>query len=163
MQLAKVFLLYRFRFLWPLYRLRSKYIWQPFRQTLLIRNKRLENAVGAKRRTFLMHQESKCHKDGLLKSSNFMQIAAGQEKNIKCSISKSYEDNIKKNQEIILNIIDVIVVMGQRNIPFRGHNWDKITKREDGNFDFLVHWKAEDKPVTRRISKQFSACYFGYY
>ena len=77
----------------------------------------------------------------------------GGKKNIKYSISKSYEDNIKKNQEMILNIIDVIVVMGQRNIPFRGHNWDKITKREDGNFDFLVHWKAEDKPVTRRISK----------
>jgi hypothetical protein len=45
------------------------------------------------------------------------------------------EDNIKKNQEIILNIIDVIVVMGQRNIPFRGHIWDKLTKREDRNFD----------------------------
>jgi hypothetical protein len=65
-----------------------------------------------------MHQESKCHKDALLKSSNLMQIMiAGVEKNIKCIISKSYEDNIKKNQEIILNIIDVIVVMGQRNVP----------------------------------------------
>jgi hypothetical protein len=40
--------------------------------------------------------------------------------------------------------------MGQRNIPFRGHNWDKVTKREDGNFDFLVHWKAEDKPVLKQ-------------
>ena len=75
---------------------------------------------NAKPGTFLMHQESKCHKDALLKSSNFMQIMiSGEEKNIKCSISKSYEDNIKNNQEIILNIIDVIVVMGQRNIPFR--------------------------------------------
>jgi hypothetical protein len=109
-----------------------------------------KNAVGAKRGTFLMHQESKCHKDALLKSSNFVQIIAGEKKNIKCSISKSYEDNIKKNQEIILNIIDVIVVMGRRNIPFRGHNWDKITKREDGNFDFLVHWKADEKPVLKQ-------------
>ena len=98
-----------------------------------------------------MHRESKCHRDALLKSSNFMQIMiSGEEKNIKCSISKSYEDNIKKNQEIILNIIDVIVVMGQRNIPFRGHIWDKLTKREDRNFDFLVHWKAEDKPVLKQ-------------
>ena len=40
--------------------------------------------------------------------------------------------------------------MGQRNIPYRGHNWDKITKREDGNFDLLVHWKAEDKPVLKQ-------------
>jgi hypothetical protein len=79
-----------------------------------------------------------------------VQIIAGEKKNIKCSISKSYEDNIKKNQEIILNIIDVIVVMGRRNIPFRGHNWDKITKREDGNFDFLVHWKADEKPVLKQ-------------
>jgi hypothetical protein len=37
--------------------------------------------------------------------------------------------------------------MGQRNIPFRGHNWDKITKREDGNFDFLVHWKAKARYI----------------
>jgi hypothetical protein len=27
-----------------------------------------------------MHQESKCHKDALIKSSNFMQIIAGEEK-----------------------------------------------------------------------------------
>ena len=39
-----------------------------------------KNAVGAKRGTFLMHQESKCHKDALIKSSNFMQIIAGEEK-----------------------------------------------------------------------------------
>jgi hypothetical protein len=41
--------------------------------------------------------------------------------------------------------------MGQRNVPFRGHVWDKITKREDGNFDLLVHWKAEDKPVLEQL------------
>ncbi|VDI24426.1 Hypothetical predicted protein [Mytilus galloprovincialis] len=109
-----------------------------------------KNAVGAKRGTFLIHQESSGHKDALLKSSNFLQIIEGGEKNIKCSISKAYEDNIKKNQQIILNIIDVIVVMGQRNIPLRGHNWDKDAKREDGNFDFFVHWKAEDKPVLKQ-------------
>jgi hypothetical protein len=91
-----------------------------------------------------------------------MQIIAGEEKYIKCSISKSYEDNIKKNQEIILNIIDVIVVMGQLNIPFGGHNWDKITKREEGNFDFLDHWKAEDKPVLKQYlaSAAYNAKYF---
>ena len=81
-----------------------------------------------------------------------MQIMlSGEEKNIKCSISKSYEDNIKKNQEIILNIIDVIVVMGQRNIPFRGHNWDKITKREDGNLTFSFIGKPKTNPSSSNI------------
>ncbi|CAG2199544.1 unnamed protein product [Mytilus edulis] len=51
-----------------------------------------KNAVGAKRGTFLIHQES----------SGFAQIVElstnhwGRGKNIKCSISKAYEDNIKK-------------------------------------------------------------------
>ncbi|VDI20696.1 Hypothetical predicted protein, partial [Mytilus galloprovincialis] len=39
-----------------------------------------KNAVGAKRGTFLIHQESSGHKDALLKSSNFLQIIGGGEK-----------------------------------------------------------------------------------
>ncbi|CAG2192484.1 unnamed protein product [Mytilus edulis] len=39
-----------------------------------------KNAVGAKRGTFLIHQESSGHKDALLKSSNFLQIIEGGKK-----------------------------------------------------------------------------------
>ena len=33
----------------------------------------------------------------------------------------------------ILSIIDIILVLGQRGIPFRG-NWDRKEKSEDGHF-----------------------------
>jgi len=33
--------------------------------------------------------------------------------------------------------------LGKRNIPFRGHDWNKHTGRENGNFDVFIHWKAE--------------------
>ena len=42
----------------------------------------------------------------------------------------------------ILSIIDIILVLGQRGIPFRG-NWDKKERAEDGNFSFFVNWKLE--------------------
>lgn len=78
-----------------------------------------------------------------------MKVYSGEEKNIKSSISKSYEDNVIKNRAILSNIITVVVALGQRNIPFRGHRWDTITKREDGNFDYFVHWLAKEKPVLK--------------
>ena len=42
----------------------------------------------------------------------------------------------------ILSIIDIILVLGQRGIPFRG-NWDKKERAEDGNFAFFVNCKSE--------------------
>lgn len=42
----------------------------------------------------------------------------------------------------MLSIIDIIIALGKRNIPFRGHHWDKAAHREYGNFDFFLHWKA---------------------
>ena len=42
----------------------------------------------------------------------------------------------------MVSIIDIILAMGQRGIPFRG-NWDKKERAEDGNFAFFVNWKSE--------------------
>lgn len=53
---------------------------------------------------------------------------------------------IKNNRAILLSIIDVIISLGQRNYSLRGHGWNKDTKREDGNFDFFLHWKAQFDP-----------------
>lgn len=78
-----------------------------------------------------------------------MKVYSGEEKNIKSSISKSYEDNVIKNRAILSDIITVVVALSQRNIPFRGHRWDTITKREDGNFDYFVHWLAKEKPILK--------------
>jgi len=64
-------------------------------------------------------------------------------KNIYASISKSYEEKVSRNREIILRIIDIVVVLGQQNIMFRGHTWNKETKSENGNFTRFVRWSAE--------------------
>ena len=41
-----------------------------------------------------------------------------------------------------LSLIDIILALGQRGIPFRG-SWDKVEKSEDGNFIFFVNWKSK--------------------
>ena len=47
----------------------------------------------------------------------------------------------------MLSIIDMVIVLGQRNISFHGHGWSKELKREDGNFDFFLHWKSRFDPI----------------
>ena len=55
---------------------------------------------------------------------------------------------------MLMSLIDIIVVFGQRNIPFRGYKWNKQTKREDANFNFFAHWKAEFHPVLKEHLQQ---------
>ncbi|VDI17171.1 Hypothetical predicted protein [Mytilus galloprovincialis] len=55
--------------------------------------------------------------------------------------SASYENRVAKNRAILISIIDIIVVLGQRNIALRG-NWDRELKKEDGNFQFFIDWKS---------------------
>ena len=84
-----------------------------------------------------------------LEHCRFLEIAFGHSRDIQSSLSKAYEDKIKQNRAILLSIIDVVIVLGKHNVPFRGHNWDKTTHREDGNFDFFLHWRAELDPVLK--------------
>ncbi|CAC5409045.1 unnamed protein product [Mytilus coruscus] len=72
-----------------------------------------------------------------------------EEKDIYVSISKSYEEKVKRKREIIFRIIEIIVVLGQQNIPFRGHNWNKEKKIEDDNFSRFLRWKADDVPILK--------------
>ena len=53
----------------------------------------------------------------------------------------------------MLSIVDVIVTLGKRNIGLRG-SWDKVKKKEDGNFQFFVDWKAVfDQDLKHHIEK----------
>lgn len=47
-----------------------------------------------------------------MKVVSIMKVYLGEEKNIKRSIFKSYEDNVIKNRVILLDIIIVVVVFG---------------------------------------------------
>ncbi|XP_071176558.1 zinc finger MYM-type protein 1-like [Mytilus edulis] len=107
-----------------------------------------KNAVGEKRGTFKLHEISKMHKEAMEKSENLLSVSQGEKANIYSSISKAYEDKVSYNRKVLLSIIDVIIVLGQRNIALRG-NWDKKLKKEDGNFRFFVDWKAKTDVVLK--------------
>ena len=106
-----------------------------------------KNAKGAKRGALQLHEATETHKDGTIKAAVFKDIAAGKTKDIHSSLSKAYEEQFKKNQKIMLSMINMVMVLGQKNIPFRGHGSSRELKREDGNFDFFLHWKSPFYPV----------------
>ena len=108
-----------------------------------------KNAVGKIRSAFRTHDENRAHKDAVEKAMHFISICEGEEKNICSSISRAYEERVKRNREILISIIDVVIILGQRNIAFRG-NWDKVKQEEDGNFKFFVRWKAEYDTVLKK-------------
>ncbi|CAG2199848.1 unnamed protein product [Mytilus edulis] len=102
----------------------------------------------AKKGGLKLHEISKMHKEAMEKSENLLSVSQGEKANIYSSISKAYEDKVSYNRKVLLSIIDVIIVLGQRNIALRG-NWDKKLKKEDGNFRFFVDWKAKTDVVLK--------------
>ena len=58
----------------------------------------------------------------------------------------------------MISIIDVIIRLGRRNIAFRG-NWVKEDGKEDGNFQYLIHWKANfDESLKLHLSTAQHKC-----
>ncbi|KAJ8301791.1 hypothetical protein KUTeg_020778, partial [Tegillarca granosa] len=108
-----------------------------------------KNASGIKRGMLLSHNNSQCHQQSAARTHNFKTISSGEKKDILSSLSQSYEENVTRNREILLSIIDTIIVLSQQNIPLRGHNWDKQAKREDGNFARFLRWKSENVPLLK--------------
>ena len=87
------------------------------------------------------HSESRKHQDATSKAKTLSK----DKKDI-------YAEKVSQNREIILQIINIVVVLGQQNIPFRGHTWNKETKSEDGNFTRFLRWKAEGLLLTHILT-----------
>ena len=100
-----------------------------------------KNAKDAKRCALQLHEATETHKNATIKAAAFKDIAAGKTKDIHSSLSKAYEEQFKKNQKIMLSIIDMVVVLGQRNIPFRGHGWSRELKKRRWKFRFFLALK----------------------
>ncbi|KAK5868034.1 hypothetical protein PBY51_012481 [Eleginops maclovinus] len=99
-----------------------------------------KNAVGDKRGVIPRHSHSEGHQRATELAENFMLITQGQKKDIQSVISKQYDDKVMANRKALLSIIDIIVCLGKRNVPFRG-NWEGSS--ENGNFNYFVNWKAQ--------------------
>lgn len=72
----------------------------------------MEKCHGFQARYFADSRGIKRHQNALVKAVSFMNVYSGEEKNIKSSISKSYEDNVIKNRAILSGIITVVVALG---------------------------------------------------
>ncbi len=83
-----------------------------------------------------------------MKAVCYLSIIEGTSQDIHSCLSEAHKRALKENRDTLMSIIDVVIALGKRNIPFRG-NWDKESKRKDGNFDFFIHWKSNWDPVLK--------------
>ena len=57
----------------------------------------LKNAVGNTRSTLKSHDDSVDHKNAVAKDTNFISVCDGKKPSICSSLSKAYEDKVKRN------------------------------------------------------------------
>ena len=77
---------------------------------------------GNKRGMLTGHHNSEAHKKAVAKALSFKDIADGTSHSICSLLLASYEKSVS---EIILSLIDIVVCLAKRNIPFRGHTRNK--------------------------------------
>lgn len=87
------------------------------------------------------HTRSENHRLADEKAALFLQTRIKPCTNIRAMLSKLVSKQQLRTTKGILSIIDIIIALGQRGIPFRG-NWDKKSNSEDVNFAFFVNWKS---------------------
>ena len=80
--------------------------------------------MGVKRSSLKLYEESMDHNDAVEALKDFLALCEGAKSDIYSSLNKSYEEQVAKNRAILISIIDVIVVLGQRNVALC-RNWDE--------------------------------------
>ena len=99
-----------------------------------------KKATGKKDSYLDNHMKGDIHKDAEQKVSSFSGTRqAGTD--IEAKLSKQISEEQARTKNGILSIIDIVLALGMRGIPFRG-NWIKEDHVEVGNFAFFVKWKA---------------------
>ena len=73
-------------------------------------------------RSFQAHDISEAHKNAATKALSFKEVASGRSKSIHSCLSSVYEGHVERNRAIMLSVSDVVLILGQRNVAFRGHN-----------------------------------------
>lgn len=77
---------------------------------------------------FEKHQNSDCHLNSVLKSSDFIKIKDNIKESIDMAIDSSLKKQAEENRKILKPIIETVILCGCQNIPLRGH-------RDYGPFD----------------------------
>ena len=77
---------------------------------------------------------------------SFIAVMEKNKQSIKSQLSEAYDKQVQLNTRALLLIVDRIQFPVKHVIGLRGSNWDKGSKREDGNFtDFLSKYSADLK------------------
>ena len=80
---------------------------------------------------------------------------AENNKSIEEKLVSIFKERVKKNKNIILSILGVILQMGRRNISLRG-SCDVNIRKNMGIFQYFVYWNAEFDPILNNyLSKKY--------
>ena len=84
-----------------------------------------------------------------MQAAGFKAVTEKKADSIKSQLSEAYDKQAKANTTALLAIVDSIQFLIKQGLGLRGSNWDKIAKKEDGNFsslpDFLSSYSPELK------------------
>ena len=71
---------------------------------------------------------------------SFIAVMKKNKQSIKSQFSEAYDKQVQFNTRALLWIINSIEFLVKQGLGLRGSNWDKGSKREDGNFTSLLNF-----------------------
>lgn len=102
------------------------------------------------------HNKSSHHIFSMAKYQDYK--ATKKSGNVFTKISSAYKDEVEKNRNYILIIIDAIILLAQQGLSFRGHN-EKKDSHNQGNFKELCIILVKYNPS---FENAFNNMYFNY-
>ena len=97
-----------------------------------------------------------------MQAAGFKAVTEKKDDSIKSQLSEAYKQ-AQANTTALLAIVDSIQFLIKQGLGLRGSNWDKIAKKEDGNFssplDFLSSYSPELKSHIHNSPKMQGTCH----
>lgn len=102
-----------------------------------------KNATGATHGSSNRHSSSHTHQQCVEQAASFRGVVEQKADSIKSQLSVAYDKQVQINTAALLAIVDSILFLIKQGIGLRGSNWDKPSKREDGNFSHLLDFLSK--------------------
>ena len=80
-----------------------------------------------------------------MQAAGFKAVTEKKADSIKSQLSEAY-NQAQPNTTALLAIVDSIQFLIKQGLGWRGSNWDKIAKKEDGNFSSLLDFLSSYSP-----------------
>ena len=88
------------------------------------------------------HIHSKVHLNAASQAASFLSVCQRKQDSIAASLSKAYQEKVKRNTQALLSIIKTVILCGRQNLPLRGSTDASAT------FNALIEFRAEtDNPL----------------